>query len=855
MSQTELRELQGLPPGPLFTLPVPLSEGPPPDTSRYDLCIVMPLHFNKGTETYELSKDLYETLERIIQSIGRKYIYMYDGYYGWSRFVLIRGGTARLKGRAEFMNIKLLLDKEEAKKAAFSGDQAHGIGRIEIVHRDEVTPYEPYDYIYARYIMDPDVEHLYANVEQEEFHLTVHSGTAKGGSKGGAGTSNGKKQNGRGGGGGQSPTRGGAATATSTSDVTVRSHSEKEDYHNTKIFSKSVRIKLLMAILSGKRQGGGADVNLSELKSSGAIDAYYPIHSSKDFREKFGQHVLRAGIIPWNLPLDKIKDYFGEKIALCNSLNAHLASWAIIPALFGVGCQVTALIFTDFNRIEATIFSLFISIWAVICYEFWKRKERYTSMRWGTIGETDANAMRDDIRPSFHGTEIKSYIDGSDILYFEPKNACCRHLLSAFVVFCLMLVALSAVGGIYLARKLAFTQHNSHISQGGASIVNALVIIVLNTVAKYVARNLVEMENHRTDKEFEESLIIKLFTFSFINCYSSFYYLAFGAKFMTAYLGVKDSSREGDYQATESTAINLAMIFAVRYLLVGLFSSNLPWIKHWVVKFWKSKKKCHSTFAFIKWFFCSAVRKVFYRYCLCRIDLAYSEDTYDEYAFHNTATQKVAENLKNKAKRKGNDVMTESEIRIEQKKAAEEEEKARLKILNKYSPAEKEYRMLSYDTDGLAVRYLDQIVIFGYMTLFIAACPGAVFLGFISLMLEMRGDLWMMLHRYQRPVPQRVESIGLWRNIMEFMIIIAVCTNAGICIFTMTTFEKYTQFQRMGIFILFQYFVFMSQYVISMLIPDDPREVTIQRQRQDFLAKKLIERVPDKEGVDPLALL
>ena len=137
-----------------------MSEGPPEDTSVYDICIVLPLHFNKSKEEYELGKGLYEVLERIIQSIGRKQIYMYDSFYGWSRIVLIRGAASRLKGKAEHLGIKLLLDKEEAKKAAFIGDKEHDIGRIEIVHRAEVTKYEPFDYIYAPYKMNPDLEKL-----------------------------------------------------------------------------------------------------------------------------------------------------------------------------------------------------------------------------------------------------------------------------------------------------------------------------------------------------------------------------------------------------------------------------------------------------------------------------------------------------------------------------------------------------------------------------------------------------------------------------------------------------------------------------------------------------------------------
>jgi len=162
--------------------------------------------------------------------------------------------------------------------------------------------------------------------------------------------------------------------------------------------------------------------------------------------------------------------------------------------------------------------------------------------------------------------------------------------------------------------------------------------------------------------------------------------------------------------------------------------------------------------------------------------------------------------------------------------------------------------MSAYDVDGIATRYLEQIIIFGYMTFFVSALPSAFALGLLAMLSEVRGEIWMMLHRYQRPVPQRIEGIGLWKSIMELMIVIAVCTNAGVVIFTMKTFDSFTDFQRLGIFVLFQYGVFLIQYVIGALIPDNPIEVTIQRQRQEFITSKLIEKEHDLD-VDPLAIL
>jgi hypothetical protein len=90
---------------------------------------------------------------------------------------------------------------------------------------------------------------------------------------------------------------------------------------------------------------------------------------------------------------------------------------------------------------------------------------------------------------------------------------------------------------------------------------------------------------------------------------------------------------------------------------------------------------------------------------------------------------------------------------------------------------------------------------------------------------------------------------------MEIMIILAVCTNAGVVVFTMTTFDEYSDFKRMGLFAGFHYLAFFSQYLAQMIIRDDPEEVGIQRQRQRFIVDKLIERKSDKEAVDPKELL
>merc|ERR1711916_76261 len=59
------------------------------------------------------------------------------------------------------------------------------------------------------------------------------------------------------------------------------------------------------------------------------------------------------------------------------------------------------------------------------------------------------------------------------------------------------------------------------------SIMNAVFIILMNSVYTIVAKKLNDWENHRTKTEYNDNLALKVFLFQFINSYLSFYYIAF----------------------------------------------------------------------------------------------------------------------------------------------------------------------------------------------------------------------------------------------------------------------------------------------------------------------------------------
>ena len=242
--KTENNEIQHL---------VPLSTNGPENTSKYDLCLVFPLQ----DETGDLSRAAKEVLEHLLNTLGRKCIYQYNSIYG-DRFVLIRGNSLMLKHKAEAMGFKVLLDPDAALVAAFDGDAVNNIARFEIHHDPLIVKTKPFEFIYTRFVADPDVQKIYAR-----------------------------------------PNVASSSTPSSSSMV----------------FKKTARIKLLMAIIQDSEKDGGAGMSLGGLRVDGTIRGVFPLHCEAE-KSAFADRWLALCAAPWAQPFDEIKEYYGEKIGM-----------------------------------------------------------------------------------------------------------------------------------------------------------------------------------------------------------------------------------------------------------------------------------------------------------------------------------------------------------------------------------------------------------------------------------------------------------------------------------------------------------------------------------------------------------
>ena len=72
---------------------------------------------------------------------------------------------------------------------------------------------------------------------------------------------------------------------------------------------------------------------------------------------------------------------------------------------------------------------------------------------------------------------------------------------------------------------------------------------------------------------------------------------------------------------------------------------------------------------------------------------------------------------------------------------------------------EKDYIKEPYDNKSLLNDYLEIVISFGFMTMFISALPGAAAIVFLTLWVEIKGDIWRLTHICRRPWPVGAEVI------------------------------------------------------------------------------------------------
>ncbi|XP_058518458.1 anoctamin-5 [Ochotona princeps] len=101
-----------------------------------------------------------------------------------------------------------------------------------------------------------------------------------------------------------------------------------------------------------------------------------------------------------------------------------------------------------------------------------------------------------------------------------------------------------------------------------------------------------------------------------------------------------------------------------------------------------------------------------------------------------------------------------------------------------YSRWEQDHDLESFGHLGLFYEYLETVIQFGFVTLFVASFPLAPLLALMNNIIAIRVDAWKLTTQYRRPVAAKAHSIGVWEDILQAIAVLSVATNAFIVAFT-----------------------------------------------------------------------
>nr|XP_027237209.1 anoctamin-1-like [Penaeus vannamei] len=358
-------------------------------------------------------------------------------------------------------------------------------------------------------------------------------------------------------------------------------------------FTAAVRARIIDFILRRKKFNDSENddfaFGIEKMLSESTYEAAYPIHEGdlhvegNDRSLLFKNWAALRNFYKYQ-PLDYVKDYFGVKIGLYFAWLGFYTYMLIPASIVGLLCFIYAVStindhmpsndicnknlnifmcplcdkFCDFWKLDgfcfhakftylvdnpSTIFfTAFMSLWAALFLEMWKRYSAEITHRWDLTG---FDIQEEHPRPQYLArlAHIKKKTVNIVTKTVEPKPPFWKMrfpgiMISLSSVVLLVLMALVAVIAVILYRmavlaalaihgESVITSYAIIFTSTTAAFINLICIMIFNQIYARVAERLTEL----TQTEFDDS---KLSTCSF---YSSIFYIAFFKGKMVGYPG------------------------------------------------------------------------------------------------------------------------------------------------------------------------------------------------------------------------------------------------------------------------------------------------------------------------------
>jgi anoctamin-10 len=274
-------------------------------------------------------------------------------------------------------------------------------------------------------------------------------------------------------------------------------------------------------------------------------------------------NILHRTIQPWYQlmpPIDDIFNYYGWEVAFYFAWMGFLTKWLLFPGILGLFFWLLRWYRNDtIEEDEYTPFyGLITFLWGILFTRFWQRHENRLAYQWGTYSLSPYEKQKYfAIRPDFRGYQRLSPISGLMETYYPPIYRRFKFVGSAIVTiamlcvaFAVMIMSLNLQGYIhpqsnpkrwndnsphpFHVRSLAVLSEEGRLFDAKSAwrslvpvVLHVICIFVLNKIYRIVAEALTSWENHETNINHRNSIVLKRFLFEAFDCYIALFYLAF----------------------------------------------------------------------------------------------------------------------------------------------------------------------------------------------------------------------------------------------------------------------------------------------------------------------------------------
>ncbi|KAI4489875.1 hypothetical protein M0804_004057 [Polistes exclamans] len=513
---------------------------------------------------------------------------------------------------------------------------------------------------------------------------------------------------------------------------------------------------------------------IRRLLADGTYLDCYPLHEGPydkpgDNGEILDRHLLYliwASPMQWfkKQPLWLIRRYFGEKVALYFAWLGFYTECLVAPAVVGLLCFIYGLgsmegadnipskeicddkiagnitlcplcdkacryqklgnscLFSKltylFDNPATVFFAIFMSFWATTFLELWKRRQAVIVWEWDL-----QNAEEDEEpRPEFESS-VKTFrinpVTREREPYLPAWSKTMRFCATGSLVFFMICVVLGAVLGTIIYRISlvsvfyggggTFLQKHAKIfTSMTAALINLVIIMILTRIYHRLAMWMVNMENPRTQTEYESSFTFKIFLFEFVNFYSSLIYIAFFKGRFYVHPG-DQNARSSEFVRIKTDVCDPAGCLSEVCIQLAIIMIG---------------KQCFNNFVEI-------LSPKFWNWWRKRSHVAATKD-------HD----------------------------------------------RQYTSWERDYQLQDPGRLALFDEYLEMILQYGFVTLFVAAFPLAPLFALLNNIAEIRLDAYKMVKEARRPLAERVADIGAWHGILRGVTYVAVVSNAFVIAYT-----------------------------------------------------------------------